>query len=71
MTPEQIQKLRDDMELTQQQLADFLGVSIRTVNGWEAGRVVPKPLKMLLSYVARDDMDFKNEINRLMHEVKK
>lgn len=37
-----IRDKRDRANLTQKELADELGVSIRTLQGWEAGTVVPR-----------------------------
>ena len=36
-----IKRLREKLKLTQSQLADFLGVSDRTVSKWETGRGFP------------------------------
>lgn len=41
MTPERIKTLRRAMELTQEQLANLLGVTFSTVNRWEAGKTTP------------------------------
>jgi len=40
-TPEKIIKLRDDGHWIQQELADQLDASIRTVQAWEGGESVP------------------------------
>lgn len=37
MKPQQVQELRQREGLTQQALADRLGVSVRTVKHWESG----------------------------------
>ena len=42
--PEQIKKLRADLSLTQQALAEKLGVSFATVNRWENGQTKPSRL---------------------------
>jgi transcriptional regulator with XRE-family HTH domain len=42
--PEAIKKLRADLGLTQQALADKLGVSFATVNRWENGQTRPSQL---------------------------
>jgi SNF2 family DNA or RNA helicase len=42
--PEQIKKLRADLSLTQQSLAEKLGVSFATVNRWENGQTKPSRL---------------------------
>ena len=38
MTPKQVKKLREKLGLLQRELAVKLGVSTRTVQGWENGR---------------------------------
>ncbi len=37
-----LKKLRVMQNLTQQELADALGVTIETVSNWERGRAIPK-----------------------------
>jgi DNA-binding transcriptional regulator YiaG len=42
MTPRQFQNFRvDELDLTQKGLSDCLGVSTRTVQGWEIGKSKP------------------------------
>jgi DNA-binding transcriptional regulator YiaG len=42
MTPQQIRKLRQTLQLTQQQLADRIGARQHTVARWETGVNEPK-----------------------------
>jgi DNA-binding transcriptional regulator YiaG len=42
-TPDEIRTVRKGLGLTQSSFADALGVSLRTVEEWEAGRNVPPP----------------------------
>ena len=42
MTPKQIVKLRKDLGLTQQQLADMIGAQQPTVARWETGKNQPR-----------------------------
>jgi len=42
MTPREIVKLREDLGLTQQQLADRIGAHQPTVARWEVGRNRPR-----------------------------
>ena len=68
--PQQIKKLRVDLELTQQALAEKLGVSFATVNRWENGQTKPSKLswtqfRHLESTIAEEaspDRKTKNEI---------
>jgi DNA-binding transcriptional regulator YiaG len=42
MTPRQFQDFRvDELDMTQKGLSDCLGVSTRTVQGWEIGKSKP------------------------------
>lgn len=52
-----IRKLREKLGLTQEQLADRLGVTFNTVNRWENNRTKPSPLAL-------------REIERLLKEAK-
>lgn len=38
---QKIKKIREDLHLSQRRFADILGVSIKTVEAWEAGRNKP------------------------------
>lgn len=42
LTPEQIHKARTRAGYTQEELAAALGVDLKTVNNWEAGRTKPR-----------------------------
>jgi DNA-binding transcriptional regulator YiaG len=42
MTPKRIIKLRKDLGLTQQQLADMIGAQQHTVSQWETGKNRPR-----------------------------
>ena len=49
MTPTQVRKARQRLGWTQQEMADALGVSLRTIKHWEAGtRNMSKPVLKLL-----------------------
>ncbi|MEQ9550567.1 MAG: helix-turn-helix transcriptional regulator [Coleofasciculus sp. G3-WIS-01] len=39
---EKLKRQRESLHLTQQQVADQLGVTVTTVKNWEAGRHIPK-----------------------------
>lgn len=47
-----IEKLRNLLDLTQEAFAAKLGVSARTIQNWEAGKVVPKSKITILSQMA-------------------
>ena len=53
----EIRRLRKKLNLTQEQLAQKLGVSFTTINRWENGKNEPSPLAL-------------KEIQRLMKEQK-
>ena len=52
-TTHRIKEIRRQIRLTQKQFADALGVPLRTLQGWERGRAVPKPV-FLLAECLRD-----------------
>lgn len=39
----ELRQLRENYPMTQQELADALGVSMRTIQEWETGEVLPRP----------------------------
>lgn len=43
-----IKKFREQKGLTQKQLAEFCGVTLRTVQNWEAGKTIPDNIVKLL-----------------------
>ncbi len=55
MTPERIRALRKSLGLTQQQLAELLGISFVTLNRWENGQA--RPSAMGLEKLRRADQD--------------
>ena len=44
MTGEDIRREREELGLTQGELADLLGVALDTVSRWEIGQRIPHPL---------------------------
>lgn len=46
MTPEQIKAFRLRMGMTQEKLAELLGVRHATLNRWEKGHAKPSPLAL-------------------------
>lgn len=52
MTPIEIKTIRKALGLTQQGLADALGVALRTYTDWERGvRPIPRTAELALSYL--------------------
>ena len=49
----EIKRLRATLDLTQSELAKRLGVTQRTVAGWETGAKIPKVAQLALEGVAR------------------
>lgn len=47
-----IRRIREKYQLTQQQFASMLGISVRTLRNWEQGRRVPEGPAMALLRVA-------------------
>lgn len=44
MLPDEIKKMRAELHLSQEKLAQLLGVSYTTLNRWENGLAKPSPL---------------------------
>jgi len=55
ITADEIKTGRERMRLTQQQLADAVGVSLRTVSSWERGQSVPRNRAAVLADVLEID----------------
>lgn len=50
-----IKKLREQLGLTQEELAVKIGVSIRTVQNWESGGKIPESTLRLLQLISEDE----------------
>lgn len=50
-----VKKLRETYGLTQQELADRCGVTLRTVQNWERGRTIPDSMMKLLEKIGSED----------------
>lgn len=48
----QIIQLREKFNLTQKKLADIIGVTSRTVAGWENGALIPPAMNLLLEMIS-------------------
>lgn len=54
LKPIDIRAIRDGYQLTQEQFAAMLGISVRTLRNWEQGRRIPEgPAMVLLRVAAR------------------
>lgn len=49
-----VKKLREEMGVTQQELAQMCGVSIRSVQNWEIGKPVPQQTQKLLEVLRQN-----------------
>ena len=57
LNKDQIRKIRMQAHMTQHVFADFLGVSVKTVEAWESGRTHPTgPAYRLMSFLANDQL---------------
>lgn len=61
-TPKDIAALRKKAGLSQRALATALGVSVRTVEAWEAGKNTPSGSSMKLLYLIEKD-------NNILHQL--
>jgi transcriptional regulator with XRE-family HTH domain len=70
ITGERIKEARERRQLTQQELADELGVSLRTVGSWERGESVPRSRMGAIRDVLRLEgpSDNRQELGRLIRE---
>ncbi len=54
----QIRKIRMQAQMTQNVFADYLGVSVKTVEAWERGRTHPTgPAYRLMSFLAQNQIE--------------
>ena len=54
---DQIREIRMQAQMTQHVFADFLGVSVKTVEAWESGRTHPTgPSYRLMSFLANNQL---------------
>ena len=54
---EQIREIRMQARMTQSVFADYLGVSVKTVEAWERGRTHPTgPACRLMNFLAQDQV---------------
>ena len=58
MTPQEIKDIRKALNLTTAELGDKLGVSRRTIEGYEMGRrKIPRPVEMLINLLIKEKCD--------------
>ena len=57
-----VQNLRRHLGLTQQQLADRLGVRQQTISEWETGMYQPRGASSTLLSIIAEQADFKYEV---------
>ena len=57
-TPAEIKGIRNDTGLTQALFAQFMGVSVKTVEAWEAGRNQPDGAARRLLAITRENPSF-------------
>lgn len=48
MDSKSLRKLMEDRKLSKQEISELTGVSVRTVEGWLAGRPLSKPAQKIL-----------------------
>lgn len=57
-TPAEIKEIRNDAGLTQALFAQYMGVSVKTVEAWEAGRNQPDGAARRLLAITRENPAF-------------
>lgn len=61
MTPSEIRILREKLNLTQEELAERIGVSLRTIQNYEAGGIIPKAKVSLFEKLTRNLNNINNQ----------
>lgn len=71
MTPDELRRALDELDLTQREAAEALGVSLRTVEKWACGvHPIPGPAARLVRlWVRRSDLRPAAEGEHLTEEV--
>ncbi|WP_273391974.1 helix-turn-helix domain-containing protein [Actinobacillus porcinus] len=52
-TGDEVRSIRDELHLSQSELAKRLRMSVRTLQNWEQGRTLPNPHSLMLLRMAR------------------
>lgn len=64
----EIKEKRKKLGLTQKELANKLGVSVQTVNGYENGKEIPATKYQILDIILnKTDINYSNEPNEIYH----
>jgi len=63
----EIKKIRSELNLSQEELAKMIGVSIRTIQNWEAGKVIPKSKYAILHDLKSRNSNIVNEKVEKVH----
>ena len=66
--PLDIKRIREGYDLTQEQFAAMLGISVRTLRNWEQGRRVPDgPARVLLQVAAKHPEAILDVVRPVVH----
>lgn len=76
MSPDRIKKMRNDLELTQESLAEALGVAKLTISQYETGYRRPNKTVLILfvileSFSKKKALDLINEFRKISQRIKK
>ena len=69
-TPEEIKKIRNSTGLTQLSFAKYMGVSVKTVEAWEAGRNHPEGTACRLLAMTKRDPSFPQKLGIVVTSAK-
>lgn len=58
-----VKRIREKQGLTQSQLADICGVTLRTVQNWENGKVIPPAMAKLLAAIGEEGFQKEESAN--------
>lgn len=65
MKPKDLKRIRQELGLTQKELAEKLGVTLVTVGRWEAGmRKISEPMARLIEWIAAEELKKKRTRGR-------
>ena len=72
-----VKKIREELNISQETLADMVGVHPRTVQNWEAGSTIPKSKHAILRSLLEENhtnnspISYESETNRLISLLEK
>lgn len=66
-----VRKIRKDLNMTQSQLANKIGVTTRTVQKWEAGDTIPSSMENLLKTILTNNVENRIQFDSIENDNSK